>query len=184
MTDSRRGQGPGAGCPAPAAHWLARVWERTRRGIPTPRSRAALNSRAAADTRLVAEPGTRGRSAWETARPACPRLGVAKGRTMPADIPGKPRASPRAGAAAGASRTPDQPRSVAEHRKVGTWPRVGWQERGGGAAKGRGELMPAGLSGCRLHSPPSPSWRSGAERASTRVWLSCRVSSWTPSGKR
>ncbi|XP_010848326.1 PREDICTED: transcription factor HES-4 isoform X2 [Bison bison bison] len=36
---------------------------------------------------------------------------------MPADIPGKPRASPRAGAAAGASRTPDQPRSVTEHRK-------------------------------------------------------------------
>ena len=124
MTDSRRGQRPGAGCPAPAAHWLARVWERTRRGIPTPRSRAALNSRAAADTRLVAEPGTRGRR-------ACPRLGAARGRTMPADIPGKPRASPRAGAPAGASRTPDQPRSVAEHRKVGTWPGVGWQERGG-----------------------------------------------------
>ncbi|XP_068842603.1 transcription factor HES-4 isoform X2 [Capricornis sumatraensis] len=36
---------------------------------------------------------------------------------MPADTPGKPRASPRAGAPAGASRTPDQPRSVAEHRK-------------------------------------------------------------------
>lgn len=117
MTDSRRGQRPGAGCPAPAAHWLARVWERTRRGIPTPRSRAALNSRAAADTRLVAEPGTRRRRAWETARPAYPRLGAARGRTMPADTPGKPRASPRAGAPAGASRTPDQPRSVAEHRK-------------------------------------------------------------------
>ncbi|KAI4536792.1 hypothetical protein MG293_012995 [Ovis ammon polii] len=36
---------------------------------------------------------------------------------MPADTPGKPRASPRAGAPAGASRTPDQPRSVTEHRK-------------------------------------------------------------------
>lgn len=131
MTDSRRGLRPGAGCPAPAAHWLARVWERTRRGIPTPRSRAALNSRAAADTRLEAEPGTRGRGAWETARPACPRLGPAWGRTMPADTPGKPRASPRAGASARASRTPDQPRNVAEHRKVGTWPGGGWQERGG-----------------------------------------------------
>lgn len=148
MTDSRRGLRPGAGCPAPAAHWLARVWERTRRGIPTPRSRAALNSRAAADTRLVAEPGTRGRGAWETARPDCPRLGLARGRIMPADTPGKPRASPRAGASAGASRTPNQPRSVAEHRKVGTWPGVGWQERGGregerGADARRTQRLPA-----------------------------------------
>uniref|UniRef100_A0A8C0C5J9 Hes family bHLH transcription factor 4 n=1 Tax=Balaenoptera musculus TaxID=9771 RepID=A0A8C0C5J9_BALMU len=36
---------------------------------------------------------------------------------MPADTPGKLRASPRAGAPAGARRTPDQPRSAAEHRK-------------------------------------------------------------------
>ncbi|XP_032502951.1 transcription factor HES-4 isoform X4 [Phocoena sinus] len=36
---------------------------------------------------------------------------------MPANTPGKLRASPRAGAPAGARRTPDQPRSAAEHRK-------------------------------------------------------------------
>ncbi|XP_029071684.1 transcription factor HES-4 isoform X1 [Monodon monoceros] len=36
---------------------------------------------------------------------------------MPADTPGKLRASPRAGAPASARRTPDQPRSAAEHRK-------------------------------------------------------------------
>ncbi|XP_045714391.1 transcription factor HES-4 isoform X1 [Phyllostomus hastatus] len=38
---------------------------------------------------------------------------------MPADTPGKPRASPLAGAPASASRTPNKPRSAAEHRKVG-----------------------------------------------------------------
>ncbi|KAF6109028.1 hes family bHLH transcription factor 4 [Phyllostomus discolor] len=36
---------------------------------------------------------------------------------MPADTPGKPRASPLAGAPASASRTPNKPRSAAEHRK-------------------------------------------------------------------
>nr|XP_020018059.1 transcription factor HES-4 [Castor canadensis] len=36
---------------------------------------------------------------------------------MPADTPGKPRVSPLAGAPASASRTPDKPRSAAEHRK-------------------------------------------------------------------
>lgn len=36
---------------------------------------------------------------------------------MPADTPGKPRASPLAGAPASASRTPSKPRSAAEHRK-------------------------------------------------------------------
>lgn len=71
---------------------------------------------------------------------------------MPADIPGKPRASPRAGAAAGASRTPDQPRSVAEHRKVGTWPGVGWQERGGGGGR-EGER---GDDACRTQWLPAP----------------------------
>ncbi|XP_072831809.1 LOW QUALITY PROTEIN: transcription factor HES-4 [Vicugna pacos] len=43
---------------------------------------------------------------------------------MPADIPGKSRASPLAGAPASAYRTPNKPRSAAEHRKVGTWPGV------------------------------------------------------------
>ncbi|XP_045021627.1 transcription factor HES-4 isoform X1 [Bubalus kerabau] len=68
---------------------------------------------------------------------------------MPADIPGKPRASPRAGAPAGASRTPDQPRSVAEHRKVGTWPGVGWQERGGREGE-------RGADACRTQWLPAP----------------------------
>ncbi|KAM9242743.1 transcription factor HES-4 [Dugong dugon] len=36
---------------------------------------------------------------------------------MPAEPPGKPSASPRAGAPASARRTPDKPRSAAEHRK-------------------------------------------------------------------
>ncbi|KAK2502255.1 hypothetical protein MC885_020799 [Smutsia gigantea] len=36
---------------------------------------------------------------------------------MPADTSGKPRASPLAGAPASASRTPNKPRSAAEHRK-------------------------------------------------------------------
>uniref|UniRef100_A0A2R8MJM3 Hes family bHLH transcription factor 4 n=1 Tax=Callithrix jacchus TaxID=9483 RepID=A0A2R8MJM3_CALJA len=36
---------------------------------------------------------------------------------MPADTPGKPSASPLAGAPASASPTPDKPRSAAEHRK-------------------------------------------------------------------
>lgn len=36
---------------------------------------------------------------------------------MPADTPGKPRASPLAGEPASASRTPNKPRSAAEHRK-------------------------------------------------------------------
>uniref|UniRef100_A0A4X1WAH4 Hes family bHLH transcription factor 4 n=1 Tax=Sus scrofa TaxID=9823 RepID=A0A4X1WAH4_PIG len=36
---------------------------------------------------------------------------------MPADTPGKPRASPLAGAPASASRTPNEPRSAAEPRK-------------------------------------------------------------------
>ncbi|XP_032117921.1 transcription factor HES-4 [Sapajus apella] len=36
---------------------------------------------------------------------------------MPADTPGKPSASPLAGAPASASRAPDKPRSAAEHRK-------------------------------------------------------------------
>ncbi|XP_030798740.1 transcription factor HES-4 isoform X2 [Rhinopithecus roxellana] len=36
---------------------------------------------------------------------------------MAADTPGKPSASPMAGAPASASRTPDKPRSAAEHRK-------------------------------------------------------------------
>ncbi|KAM6219919.1 transcription factor HES-4 isoform 2-T2 [Rhynchocyon petersi] len=36
---------------------------------------------------------------------------------MPAEPPGKPSASPRAGAPASAHRTPDKPRSAAEHRK-------------------------------------------------------------------
>ncbi|XP_006871763.1 PREDICTED: transcription factor HES-4 isoform X2 [Chrysochloris asiatica] len=36
---------------------------------------------------------------------------------MPAEPPGKPSASPRAGAPASARRTPDKPRSAVEHRK-------------------------------------------------------------------
>ncbi|KAK2105576.1 Transcription factor HES-4 [Saguinus oedipus] len=36
---------------------------------------------------------------------------------MPADTPGRPSASPLAAAPASASRTPDKPRSAAEHRK-------------------------------------------------------------------
>ncbi|KAM9107950.1 transcription factor HES-4 isoform 4-T4 [Megaptera novaeangliae] len=59
--------------------------------------------------------------AGEGLRKPCvrPALGPGRrgGRTMPADTPGKLRASPRAGAPAGARRTPDQPRSAAEHRK-------------------------------------------------------------------
>nr|KAF6505454.1 hes family bHLH transcription factor 4 [Rousettus aegyptiacus] len=94
---------------------------------------------------------------------------------MPADTPGKPRASPLAGAPASASRAPNKPRSAAEHRKVG--PDGAWVARMG---RGRAD---AGLSRSPTRSPPSRSWRSGAERASTRVWRSSRPSSWTPSGK-
>ncbi|XP_059997798.1 transcription factor HES-4 [Lagenorhynchus albirostris] len=81
------------------------------RGPSSPRSQAAGSARS------VPEPGARGRGAREAVRPARPRPRAARGRTMPADTPGKLRASPRAGAPAGARRTPDQPRSAAEHRK-------------------------------------------------------------------
>uniref|UniRef100_A0A2K6LEG7 Hes family bHLH transcription factor 4 n=1 Tax=Rhinopithecus bieti TaxID=61621 RepID=A0A2K6LEG7_RHIBE len=69
---------------------------------------------------------------------------------MAADTPGKPSASPMAGAPASASRTPDKPRSAAEHHKVGSRPGV------------RGGRRNAGLSRCptlSLSSKPS-SWTS------------------------
>lgn len=54
---------------------------------------------------------------------------------MPADTPGKPRASPLAGAPASASRTPNKPRSAAEHRKVE--PSRAWVGRRGVGTEGR-----------------------------------------------
>ncbi|XP_057388437.1 transcription factor HES-4 isoform X1 [Balaenoptera acutorostrata] len=63
---------------------------------------------------------------------------------MPADTPGKLRASPRAGAPAGARRTPDQPRSAAEHRKVGTRPDAVGRSGGERGADARGtQPLPA-----------------------------------------
>uniref|UniRef100_A0A2K6LEK5 Hes family bHLH transcription factor 4 n=1 Tax=Rhinopithecus bieti TaxID=61621 RepID=A0A2K6LEK5_RHIBE len=76
---------------------------------------------------------------------------------MAADTPGKPSASPMAGAPASASRTPDKPRSAAEHHKVGSRPGVR------GATGGREGRRNAGLSRCPTRSPPNQSWRSGAE---------------------
>eukprot|EP00069_Balaena_mysticetus_P016734 bmy_10008T0 len=136
VTDSRRGLRPGAGCPAPAAHWLARVWERTRSRIHTPRRGASLNSQAAGYARSVPEPGTRGRGPREAVRPARPRPRAARGRTMPADTPGKLRASPRAGAPAGGSagRCPPDPGPAPERGRApegGDPAGRGWQERGG-----------------------------------------------------
>ncbi|XP_004425527.2 PREDICTED: transcription factor HES-4 [Ceratotherium simum simum] len=83
--------------------------------VHTPRGGCALNSRAAGDGRAGLEPGTRWRGIRRAARPAW--HWEARERIMPADIPGKPRASPLAGAPASASRTPNKPRRAAEHRK-------------------------------------------------------------------
>ncbi|XP_058408539.1 transcription factor HES-4 isoform X2 [Diceros bicornis minor] len=83
--------------------------------VHTPRGGCALNSRAAGDARAGLEPGTRWRGIRRAARPAW--HWEARERIMPADIPGKPRASPLAGAPASASRTPNKPRRAAEHRK-------------------------------------------------------------------
>lgn len=55
---------------------------------------------------------------------------------MPADTPGKPSASPPAGAPASASRTPDKPRSAVEHRKAGSGQAWGARLWGGAAERG------------------------------------------------
>ncbi|XP_046519005.1 transcription factor HES-4 [Equus quagga] len=83
--------------------------------VHTPRGGSALNSRAAGDARAGLRPGTRLGGIRRAARSAWHR--EARERIMPADTPGKPRASPLAGAPASASRTPNKPRSAAEHRK-------------------------------------------------------------------
>ncbi|XP_073654256.1 transcription factor HES-4 isoform X1 [Tursiops truncatus] len=108
------------------------------------RGPSSPGSQAAGSARSVPEPGTRGRGAREAVRPARPRPRAARGRTMPADTPGKLRASPRAGAPAGARRTPDQPRSAAEHRKVGTRPDAVGRSGGERGADARGtQPLPA-----------------------------------------
>lgn len=157
LTGVRRGRRPGVGGPArgpasAASHWLARVWERKRSGVHTPRGRAALNSRAAGSSaRGPAAGAPSGRAGLAARSPPAPhsawlrRRGDAPCPQTPPGSPERRRWQERRPAPTEPRMSPEARRSTGRWGPGGAWVGGrGWGGRTRDSATARPTVLQAG----------------------------------------